>query len=244
MGMEETYISVERAARILCCGERTVQRMIASGWLKGQPGKPNKAWCASVSVKSLYQLLIVDRLNMLPQRLWRSLHYHEKILERKSRQIESAKHLSINEEQRKSLNPSPYPLPLGERENNDSERTRCLHHDFAELHQFSFGWKARQLAPGDGALQDDLIQEMSLAVLEYDQPASFEFLFELATNRAKMYIRYEVARGMLPLSAARYMSSSLAERMESVQAFIDQLIERGVPVEWIEEVLGRELDAA
>ncbi|HYG78554.1 MAG TPA: hypothetical protein VEK08_26380 [Planctomycetota bacterium] len=237
--MEETYLSVELAARILCCGERTVQRLIANGWLRGQPGKPNKAWCARVSEKSLYQLLVIDRLNSLPQRLWSSLRNHEKKFERKSRQSENANRLSMFEGEAQG----PAHQCSQPNERPDQSR-RCLHHDFAEQHQFSFGWKARQLAPGDPALQDDLIQEMSHAVLEYDQPASFEFLYELATNRAIDYLKYEAARGMLPLSAARYMSSTISERMESVQAFIDELLERGVPAEWIEEVLGREVDAA
>ena len=80
---------------------------------------------------------------------------------------------------------------------------------------------------------------MSLAILEYNHPASFEFLFELATNRAKNYLKYEVARGTLSLSHARHVSDSLAEKMASLQALIDQLMQRGVPAEWIEEVLGR-----
>jgi hypothetical protein len=54
----------------------------------------------------------------------------------------------------------------GERgERNGHNETRCLHHDFAERHQFSFRWRAWQLAPNDAAMQDDLVQEMSLAAL-------------------------------------------------------------------------------
>lgn len=140
-----------------------------------------------------------------------------------------AKHFSIDEE-RDGTKVKP------------EEQKRCLHHGFVQRHQFSFGWQARQLASNDPAMQDDLAQEMSLAVLEYDKPANFEFLFELATNRAKMFLRYEARRGMLSLSQAREASDKLAEKVASLNAFIDELIQRGVPAEWIEEVIGKRLD--
>jgi hypothetical protein len=133
-------------------------------------------------------------------------------------------------------------LLQGEREDNckgnDDERKRCLHHDFVARHQFSFGWRARQLAKGDPALQDDLTQEMSLAVLQYEKPASFEFLFKLAENRAKNYIRYEVLRGTISLDEARRPSDAVAAKIGSLNAFIEELLRRGVPAEWIDEVLG------
>jgi DNA-directed RNA polymerase specialized sigma24 family protein len=127
---------------------------------------------------------------------------------------------------------------------NNPERKRCLHHEFVEQHQYSFGWRARQLAPGNPAMQDDLVQEMSLAALEYNEPANFEFLFELAGNRAIDYLRYEAARGMMPLSEAREASDQCAEQMSNLHAFIGELLERGVPKEWIEEALGARLEAA
>jgi len=126
----------------------------------------------------------------------------------------------------------------------NDELKRCLHHDWAAEHQFSFGWCARQLAPGDPALQDDLVQEMSLAVLEYEKAASFEYLFELATNRAKDFLRYEERRGMMPLSEARQVNDSFMEKMASLKMLIEKLTRRGVPAEWIEELLGEEQDVA
>lgn len=101
-----------------------------------------------------------------------------------------------------------------------------------------------QLAPGDPAMQDDLVQEMSLAVLEYDKPASFDFLFERATSRAKNYLKYEARRGMLSLSEVRHMSDKSADKMASLHDFIDSLMQRGVPAAWIEEVIGERLDVA
>jgi len=69
-----------------------------------------------------------------------------------------------------------------------------------------------------------LVQEMSLAVLEYDQKASTSSSIELATNRAKDYLKYEACRGMVPLSEARTVSDSVAEKMASLNAFIDKLM--------------------
>ena len=121
---------------------------------------------------------------------------------------------------------------------------QCLHHEFVEVHQFSFGWRAWQLAPGDPAMQDDLVQEMSLAVLEYDKPASFEFLFGRATSRAKDYLKYEARRGMLSLSEVRQVSDTFALKIASLNDFFGTLMQRGVPLAWIEEVIGERLDAA
>ena len=83
---------------------------------------------------------------------------------------------------------------------------------------------------------------MSLAVLQFNKKASFEFLFEVATNRAKNYLIHEARRGMLPLSEARLVADKSADEMESMNDFIEELIERGVPVEWIEEVMGWRLN--
>lgn len=88
------------------------------------------------------------------------------------------------------------------------------------------------------------MQEMSLAVLQYDKPASFEFLFELAVNRAKNYLKYEACRGRHSISDMQQASDSFAEKIESFNTFIDELLQRGIPVEWIEEVLGERLDIA
>jgi hypothetical protein len=49
---------------------------------------------------------------------------------------------------------------------------------------------------------------------------------------------------MLRLSEAREASDRCAEQMSSLHAFIGELLERGVPREWIEEVLGARLEAA
>jgi DNA-directed RNA polymerase specialized sigma24 family protein len=94
------------------------------------------------------------------------------------------------------------------------------------------------LAPRDAAMQDDLVQEMSLAALEYDKPADFDFLFELATNCAKDYLKHEASRGMLSLDAARYARDRHAEETASLERLIENLMASGVPAAWIEEALG------
>lgn len=88
------------------------------------------------------------------------------------------------------------------------------------------------------------MQEMSLAVLEYDKPASCEFLLELAGNRAKMYLRYEALRGKMSLGQAREPVDISAARIANLNTLIDSLLERGIPVEWIEEVIGYRLEVA
>jgi hypothetical protein len=54
-------------------------------------------------------------------------------------------------------NPAQESSGIGGRGGRRSSQ-RCLHHDFAEQHQLSFGWRARQLARGGPAMQDDLVQ--------------------------------------------------------------------------------------
>jgi len=236
--------TVEEAAGILGCERRLVYELIAAGWLARPSGGSKKETGGRVTRKSLYQFVIVDRLRGLPPRTLKELQKQRKLFEKSECTKREANCLSIVEGEGSAtgtIDPSPYPLPQGEGENNGERQKRRMHHAFAERHQFSFGWRARQLAPNDPAMQDDLVQEMSLAVLEFNQPASFEFLFELATNRAKNFIKYEATRGMVSLSQVRHVSDKVVEKMASLNVFIDELLQRGVPAEWIEEVIGREV---
>src|SRR5205823_5133182 len=110
--------------------------------------------------------------------------------------------------------------------------------DFVEQHHRHFRKRARQLAVGDPSMQDDLTQEMCLAVLEYDKAATPEYLFELAANRAIDYLRYEAMRGEMPLSNAREPSDKFAQKTESLDTLIEKLTQDGIPKDWIEEALG------
>ncbi len=245
--MEETF-TVEEAASILDCDRSTVYELRADGWLRRPTGGSKKETGGRVTRKSLYQFVIVDRLSQVPVRVLKELRNSRKLFEKSASKISGAKRLSRVEgegEVAGALNPagSAQETSTGLRAPPTEQEPR-RHHDFAEQHQFSFGWRARQLAPGDRSLQDDLVQEMSLAVLEYDQPASSEYLFELAVNHAIDYLRYEAARGKLSLSQVREPRDKLAEKMASLHTFIDGLLQRGVPTEWIEEVIGWRMNPA
>ena len=237
--MEEKSCSLQEAADYLKVSTQTVRNMLKNGWLASPVGRPAKGQSVRISEKSLYQLIVYDRVISLPPRTLRKLKNGRKSFQRFLSKIEEANRLSKIE----GRSEAPDPSAPASRTAREATKQR-LHDDFAVRRQFSFGWQARQLAPDDPALQDDLVQEMSLAVIEYDQPASAEFLYELATNRAKDYLKYEAVRGMLPLSAARHTSDKLAEQMKSLTTLIDDLLRSGVPSGWIEEVLGRRLDVA
>ena len=247
--MEEKVFNIEEAAGILRCSKRTVYRLIAEGWLKGPNGRPQKGKMGQVSEISLFQYPFIVRLSDVPKRVLRDIRKGRKRFGEIFCQTANANRFSIDEKKCETqppassvppdtTDPSPYPLPQGE------GKQRRLHHEFAERHQFSFGWRARQLAPDDPAMQDDLVQEMSLAVLDHKRPATFEFLFELAGNRAIDYLRYEAARGTMTLSQARLASDSFAEKTSGLNAFIEELMQRGVPAKWIEEVIDGRLDVA
>ena len=243
--MEGTF-TVEEAASILDCDRSVVYELIADRWLHRPEGKTKKETGGKVTQKSLYQFVIIDRLSRLPVRALKELKNNPKLFEKSASKKSTPNRLSIGEEEGEA-DPSPNPEQVGTFgliPHDSPERKRCLHHDFAEQHQFSFGWRARQLVPDDPSLQDDLVQEMSLAVLQYGQQASSEYLLELANNRAIDYLRYEAARGTLSLKQARHASDKRAEQVASLKIFIGELIQRGVPAEWIEEVIGQRLDVA
>jgi hypothetical protein len=233
--------TIEEAASILGCSESLIYELLAEGWLKRPVAWAKTGESGRVSEKSLFQFMIMDHVNLLQTKTLRELQNGRKHFGRIfSRNAEANCLSSIEGTGQATENAPSKSLPQ-----DQSEKSKqCRFHNFAAQRQFSFGWKARQLAPGDPALQDDLVQEMSLAVLEYEEDASPEFLFELATNRAKNYLKYEAARGMLALSEAQHVNDLTAARITSLNNFIEELLQRGVPVEWIEEVLGQRLDVA
>ena len=64
--------------------------------------------------------------------------------------------------------------------------------DAAVLLQKTFGCFARRLRPKDHALQDDLVQEMSLAVLESGGSHNLAFFRRRGLSRAVDYLRSEM----------------------------------------------------
>jgi DNA-directed RNA polymerase specialized sigma24 family protein len=235
---EGRSFSVEQAASIMGCHPCTVYELLAEGRLKAPGGRPKKGGKAEVSEKSLFQFIFLDRARRFPARALSGVTCGGKKVGKKFSETAKANRFFTNEGTRREKERGEF------RGKQNGHETRCLHHDFAEQHQFSFRWRAWQLAPNDAAMQDDLVQEMSLAVLEYDKPADFDFLFELATNRAKDYLKYEASRGMLSLDAARYARDPHAEETASLERLIENLMASGVPAAWIEEALGGRLEVA
>jgi hypothetical protein len=231
--MEERFFKIKEAATVLGCCRRTVERLLAEGWLNRPCGGSKLDRTARVTQKSVFQLMIYDRLSHFPIKTLKEYKNGRKNFSRLLRQTANANRFSRVE----GTGVTPDDASANSLPKKSDQK--CLHHDFAAEHQFSFGWIARQLVPNDAlGLQDDLVQEMSLAVLEYGKPANCEYLLQLAANRAIDYLRYEETRGMMPLNEARGLSDSFEEKMESLRNLIDSLITRGVPEEWIDEVLG------
>jgi len=111
----------------------------------------------------------------------------------------------------------------------------------AVRYQFSFGWMARRLRPEDLALQDDLIQEMSLAVLQCEKPATRKYFLDRALSRAINYLEYERVRGMVSIEEIEERPDPAELRREAFERQIDALLERGVPRKWIEQHTGLRL---
>jgi DNA-directed RNA polymerase specialized sigma24 family protein len=231
--MGERHFSVEEAAEILGCGQSTVYRMLTEGWLKRPSGWVKMNGSARVAEKSVFQLMIFDCLSHFPTKTLKEFKNGRKNFSRLFSQIDAPERFSKVEE----TGATPEIASLSVLQKNNEER-RCLHHDFAAEHQFSFGWIARQLVKGDPALRDDLVQEMSLAVLQYGKPACCEYLLQLAENRAIDYLRYEERRGMMSLGEAQQQGDTFEAKMATLKGLIETLVTRGVPREWIDEVLG------
>lgn len=70
----------------------------------------------------------------------------------------------------------------------------------AVLLQKTFRFHAKRLAPRDPATQDDLVQEMSLAVLRCQAAGSRGYFIERAKSRASNYLKRQEIRSMAPLS--------------------------------------------
>ncbi len=245
--MEGRTFTVEEVASMLNCSDRTVQRMVANGWLQERVGRPGSRANFLISEKSLFQFIFFKHISRFPSRALRELKHCRKKIARLSRQTTNANRYiddGIPESETQTSCWHSQELQATEPRDSSTAKKRCLHHDFAEQHQKIFRRRARQLVPGDPALQDDLVQEMSLAVLEYNKSAKFELLYAIASNRAVDYLRYEAARGELSLSQAQEPGDKRTEQTARLNASIENLIQSGVRKEWIEEVLGYRLEAA
>jgi DNA-directed RNA polymerase specialized sigma24 family protein len=227
------FFKIKEAAKVLGCSRRTVERLLVEGWLVAPVGRPNSRESGRISEKSVFQLMIIDCLSHFPTKTLKEFKNDRKHFSRLLRQIKNPKCLSTIEEAGSTpVDGSSKLLP------KVNEPHRCVNHDFAAEHQFSFGWIARQLVKGDPALRDDLVQEMSLAVLEHHESESCEYLLKLAENRALNFLRYEAQRGRMSLNEAQQESPAVEAKLENLKSLIETLVTRGVPREWIDEVLG------
>jgi hypothetical protein len=232
MVMGERFFKIKEAAKVLGCSRATVYRLLDEGWLKRPAGWTKMDSSARVGEKSVFQLMIIDCLSHFPPKTLKDFKNGRKNFSRLLSQIANPKCLSTIEEAGSTpADGSSKSLPK-----NDKPH-RCVNHDFAAEHQFSFGWIARQLVKVDPALRDDLVQEMSLAVLLHNEPESCEYLLQLAENRAKNFLRYEAQRGRMSLNEAQQECPAVEAKLENLKNLIETLVQRGVPREWIDEVL-------
>ena len=241
--MEERQFTVEEAAELLDCTPRTIRNLLAKGWLAAPVGRPGSEDFARISEKSLFQFALFKRVSHLPDKVLDHLRNGRKIFQRYFGKRANANRFYNQRED--EAGPSEQAAnPTGRGAPSTDPKKRSLHHDFVEQHYKHFRKRARQLQPDDRAIQDDIVQEMCLAVLEYDKQASPAFLFTLASNHAMDYLRYEACRGWKSLDEAREYSDKLAEQTAGLESYIDTLLQGGMPKVWIEEVLGYRLDAA
>lgn len=218
--------TVEEVASALKTSKKSVLRMLRSKELSGR--RRGRSW--SVPKKSLRKW-ILNAIGMSnPRKTY-------KIIKENGIKVE---------ENRGQVNPlNRYSL----REAPTQFRGKLIHaRDAAVELEGSFRYFARKFAKGNGALQDDLVQEMSLAVLTCDHEANRTFFIERAKSRAWDYLDHERIRGMAPLEDVKrhpFAAESIAD-----EALLQLLVMAGIPVAAIANELGIaispdvELDAA
>ena len=160
--MGELFFTIKEAMDVLGCSRSKVYSLLAQGWLSRPRGCTKLDQTARLSQKSVFQLLIYDCISHFPTKTLKQFKNDRKNFARLLSKTASANRFSMVE----GTGVTPDDASANSLPKKSDQK--CLHHDFAAEHQFSFGWIARQLVPNDDlAMQDDLVQEMSLAVLEY-----------------------------------------------------------------------------
>ena len=102
--------------------------------------------------------------------------------------------------------------------------------------QGSFRYFAARMAPKNPALQDDLAQEMSLAVLQCEGTSVRGYFIRRARSRALNYLEGETLRGMMGLSEVRRWP--LAPEPIQDEALLQLLKMAGIPVRVLADQLG------
>lgn len=98
---------------------------------------------------------------------------------------------------------------------------------------------ARRLAENDRATQDDLVQEMCLAVLQCKEPANASFFMSRAKSRAYDYLDRENKRGTVRLE-----EKHLAREPQAVSSpeILRLLLDTEIPAAKLREMLGVTID--
>ena len=96
---------------------------------------------------------------------------------------------------------------------------------------------AWRLAPMKWEVQEDLVQEMSLAVLECEQPATRSYFVHRAKSRALNYLEYERMRGMPRMKRHPFARAPIRN-----EALLNVLAMAGIPVALLAQELGIVLD--
>ena len=103
--------------------------------------------------------------------------------------------------------------------------------------QSTFRNIARRLAPKKWEVQDDLVQEMSLAVLQCDQPATRSYFVHRAKSRAINHLAYERMRGMPRMKRHPFARAPIHN-----EALMRVLAMAGIPVALLAQELGITID--
>ena len=105
--------------------------------------------------------------------------------------------------------------------------------------QHEFKFMAKELARRDPYLQDDLVQEMSLAVLEETEKATESFFLWLACWRAKDFLKRERLRG--GICPSKLGQLAIEAQQISDETLVQALLDEGHALKAIEEALGIKL---
>ena len=211
--MKHMYLVAE-VAKALEASERTILRMLRGGVLKGT--KKQKSWRVSQGSLKKWFLSALGIANT-------------------GKSCKSIENSSIKSVQSRGQVASLNRYILRETPVKAAGRTLNPRIAVLEL-QGSFRYFARRFANKNPALQDDLVQEMSLAVLQCDHDANVTFFIERGKSRALDYLEHERIRGMRSLDEVK--QHPFAPEPISDEALLKLMVMAGVSVATIKYELG------
>jgi hypothetical protein len=226
--MEDEWLSVKEVAEFLKCSTQSVRNLVRGRWVayrrfKGRNNK--KKWRISLTSVKLYILEHSTNRDEL------------KRYRRGKRKIKTSLEIT-----HKTDEPILCTMKEGPQGKFSSPMSPG---EIAVRYQSMFAGIAQHLARKDRTLQDDLIQEMTLCVLEHDKPATQSFILTHALWRARDYLKYERQRGMVSLDEiAQYAERDEAEVLDFEWKLRSLIKDYGIPKNWIETVIGMKVEAA